>query len=429
VQRRTLIPLSFGAVALLGLTACSGGDAAPSSDLEAEGPITIWYSNNEQEVAWGTQMVEAWNEANPSEKITAQEVPAGKSTEEVISAGITAGTTPCLVFNNLPAATGQFQRAGGLVNLSEFSDGTSYIEDRSGDAAGQYASADGDYYQLPWKSNPVMVFYNKALFAQAGLDPEAPALATYDEFLATANQLVSSGAAQYAINPSPTGEFFQPNFDFIPLFAAETGGQQIVEDGASTIASDAGHDVAEFWAQIYADGLAGKEQYQGDAFADGASAMAIVGPWAIAYYKDKIADWGVVPVPTKDGIAADETYTFADAKSVGMYTSCENKGTAWKVLKFATGEEQDGMLLETTGQMPLRSDLASTYPDYFSANPAYEVFGDQANRTVEDPTGTEAIAIMQTLRDAYTKAVVNGEGDVAEAIDAASQKIDELASE
>jgi multiple sugar transport system substrate-binding protein len=99
------------------------------------------------------------------------------------------------------------------------------------------------------------------------------------------------------------------------------------------------------------------------------------------------------------------------------------------VLKFATGEEQDGQLLELTGQMPIRTDLATTYSDYFTANPDYEVFGDQANRTVEDPSDPEAVAMMQALRDAYTKAVVSGDGDVKSALDEAAKKIDSLATQ
>src|SRR3546814_7416936 len=91
---------------------------------------------------------------------------------------------------------------------------------------------------MPWKSNPVMVFYNKALFAQAGLDPENPSLSTYDEFLETARTLKQSGVAPYAINPAPTSEFFQSWFDFYPLYAAQTGGTQLVEDGAATFDED-----------------------------------------------------------------------------------------------------------------------------------------------------------------------------------------------
>ncbi|WP_314146684.1 sugar ABC transporter substrate-binding protein [uncultured Leifsonia sp.] len=422
--RRIALSLITAGIVAGTLAACGSSGGGQSDAMKAHGPITIWYSNNPQEVQWGKAMVSAWNSAHPKEQIKAQEVPAGKSTEEVIGAAITAGTTPCLVFNNLPAATGQWQKQGGLVDLSKFPDGAKYIEDRSGKAADQYKSSDGDFYQMPWKQNPVMIFYNKAIFQKAGLDPNNPDLSTYDKFIAAAQKIKSSGAAPYAIYPAPTSEFFQPNFDYLPLLAAETGGKTFIEDGKSIITDQESLDVANFWKTIYADGLAGKEQYQGDAFADGKSAMAIVGPWAIAVY-DKV-QWGSVPVPTKDGKPADQIYTFPDAKNIGMYTSCKNQGTAWDVIKFATSKEQDGKLLEVTGQMPIRSDVSSVYASYFDAHPAYKEFGAQSERTADDPTGVNTIAQLQALRDAYSKAVINGSGSVESAFSAASDKIDSL---
>ncbi|MFU8946666.1 extracellular solute-binding protein [Mycetocola zhadangensis] len=429
MQRRTLTTATAtAAVALLALTACSGGGASNSDALTSKGDITIWYSNNEQEVAWGKAMVKAWNDEHPDEQIKGQEIPAGKSSEEVIGAAITAGTAPCLVFNTAPSAVGQFQKQGGLVDLTTFDDGASYIEERSGDAAEQYAAPDGGYFQMPWKSNPVMIFYNKDMFAAAGLDPENPALSTYDDFLATSRTLVESGAAPFAIHPAPTSEFFQTQFDYMPLYAAESGGTGLVEDGKATFDSEEGLDVATFWKTLYDEGLAGKEPIQGDAFATDQSAMAIVGPWAIAVYgEDK--NWGAVPVPTKDGMPADEIYTFSDAKNVGLYSACKNQATAWEVLKFATSEEMDGQLLELTGQMPLRSDLPEVYADYFEANPTYTTFGDQAGRTIEVPAGPNTVEMLQDFRDAYTKAVISGEGDLEEALKGAADKVNALASE
>src|SRR5665647_3617047 len=113
------------------------------------------------------------------------------SSEEVIGAAITAGNTPDLIYNTAPVAVPQFQQQGVLVDLSTFPDGATYIESRTGDAASQYASVDGHYYQLPWKSNPVMLFYNKQIMRKAGIDPENPPLATYEEFLATARTIVT----------------------------------------------------------------------------------------------------------------------------------------------------------------------------------------------------------------------------------------------
>ncbi|HYJ51382.1 MAG TPA: extracellular solute-binding protein, partial [Microbacterium sp.] len=123
------------------LTACSGGGGGGGGDLEGRGDITIWYSNNEGEIEWGKQMVEAWNADHPDEQVKAQEIPAGDSSEAVISAAITAGNAPCLIFNTSPAAVPQFEKAGGLVSLSSFEDGDDYINERSGDNAAQYASA------------------------------------------------------------------------------------------------------------------------------------------------------------------------------------------------------------------------------------------------------------------------------------------------
>ena len=429
---KTTATLALSLTLALSVAACggdTGGDSGGSSGVaEAKGPIKIWLSNNPEEIAWGEEMVAAWNAKNPKEKVTAQEIPAGKTSEEVIGAAITAGNAPCLVFNTAPAAVPQFQKQGGLVALDTFPDGKSYVEERTGAGAEQYTSPDGKYYQIPWKSNPVMIFFNKDLMKKAGIDPENPPLATYDEFLATSEKIVSSGAAEAAIWPAPTSEFFQSWFDFYPLYAAETGGKQLVEDSKATFNSAEGQAVAEFWKTLYDQGYAQKEKYNGDSFGDAKAAMSIVGPWAIAVYGENI-NWGVAPVPTSAGTAPEETYTFSDAKNVAMYSACKAQGTAWEVLKFATSEEQDGSLLEKTGQMPLRKDVEAAFPEYFEANPDYTTFAAQAARTVEVPNVTNSIEIWQKFRDQYTASVIFGKTSVDEALSTAAGQVDELAGQ
>jgi multiple sugar transport system substrate-binding protein len=428
-MRSRILPVS-AATLVLGLTAaCGGGGGSGSGEAQsATGPIKVWLSNNPEEIAWGKAMVKEWNAAHADEKVTAQEIPAGKTSEEVIGAAITAGNAPCLVFNTSPAAVPQFQKQGGLVALDSFTGATAYVEERSGDAADQYTSPDGKLYQIPWKQNPVMIFYNKDLFEKAGIDAEDPPLKTYDEFLATSKKIVDSKAAQAAIWPAPSSEFFQSWFDFYPLYAAQSGGKQIVEDGKATFDDTAGRDVWNFWAQMYRDGYAQKEKYNGDSFADQKAAMAVVGPWAIAVYGDKV-NWGVVPVPTKEGMDAGQVNTFTDAKNIGLYSACENQQTAWNVLKFATSQDQDGKLLETTGQMPIRSDLPTAYADYFETHPEYRTFADQSARTVEVPNVPNSVEIWQEIRDNYSSSVIFGKTPVEEAIARAAARADELAGQ
>ncbi|MFE7622442.1 extracellular solute-binding protein [Streptomyces sp. NPDC057509] len=407
-------------------TACGRSAPDPATAAEARGPITVWLSNNAQEVQWGRAMVSAWNAGHPGQHVTAQQIPAGKTSEEAISASIIAGTTACLAFNTSPAAVPTFQKQNGLVSLSDFPDGEKYITERGGGLTGQYRSPDGAFYQLPWKSNPVMILYNKKLFAKAGLDPEHPKLATYKDFLETSRTLVRSGAAKAAIWPSPSSDFFQPWYDFYPAFAAQSGGKQLIEDGKPQFDSAAGHQVAEFWRTLYAQKLAPQEAYPGDSLNDGKAAMATVGPWAVAAYKDSV-DIGVVPVPTADG--ASGTYSFSDEKSAAMFSSCENRATAWDVLKFATSTAQDGKFLEATGQMPMREDLTSEYAGYFEANPTYRAFADQAKRVVEVPNVPGSIDIWQAFRDEWTKSVVFGRESTRTGLRNASSEITDLLNE
>ena len=179
---------------------------------------------------------------------------------------------------------------------------------------------------------------------------------------------------------------------------------------------------------MYSEGLSPKEAYNGDSFADGKAAMATVGPWAIAVYGEAV-NWGATPVPTSGGISAEETFTFSDAKNIGLYSACENRQTAFELLKFATSEEQDGKLLEMTGQMPLRADLAATYPDYFKEHPEYQQFADQASRTVEVPNVPNSIEIWQTFRDEWSSAVIFEKSSVDDALSTAADQATELAGQ
>ncbi|AEM81940.1 extracellular solute-binding protein [Streptomyces violaceusniger] len=409
-------------------TACGRSPVDPETAAKARGPITIWLSNNAQEVAWGKSMVEAWNKSHPGQHVTAQQIPAGKTSEEAISASIIAGTSACLVFNTAPASVPTFEKQNGLVSLSDFPDGDAYIHKRGGALTEQYRSQDGEFYQLPWKSNPVMILYNKKIFKKAGLDPEHPRLATYGQFLETSRTLVRSGAAKAAIWPAPSSEFFQSWLDFYPAFAAESGGKRLIEDGEAQFDSTAGRRAAAFWRTLYAEKLAPQELYPGDAVNDGKAAMATVGPWAVSAYKDSV-DIGVAPVPTAAGKSPKDTYSFSDEKSAAMFSACRNRATAWDLLKFATSAKQDGSFLDATGQMPMREDLTARYPALFAKKPLYKAFAGQAEHVVEVPNVPGSIDIWQAFRAEWTKSVVFGDGSTDAALRRASDKITKLLDE
>ncbi|MFT4283850.1 MAG: sugar ABC transporter substrate-binding protein [Protaetiibacter sp.] len=417
------------AAVALPLMACSTGDQGGDKSALTSGPIKIWYSTNEQEIAWAEKVVEAWNADHPDEKVTAEAIPAGKSSEDAISAAITAGNTPCLVYNTAPAAVPAFQKQGGLVDLSTtFADGEDFITGRSGGAADGFRSPDGDLYQVPWKANPFMLYYNKDMLAAAGLDADNPKLETYDDVLAAAKAIKAAGAADYVLYPPASGDYTNPLFDFYPFYLANSGGTQLVADGKATFTSAEGVETLEFWKTLYAEGYSSAEAYSGDAwagpFADGVAALGIAGPWGAGAFDGKV-NYGVVPLPTAAGTAPEETYTFGDSKNVGLYTSCENKQTAWDFVKFSMNADNDLALLETTGQFPIRTDVAEVAADYLASNPLLATFASSVPLTVDVPNIANSTEIWQTFRDAWG-ASVQGQDDLTSTMGGAADKIDAL---
>ena len=249
---RSKILTVSAAVLALGMTAACGGGSGSGDAASATGPIKVWLSNNPEEIAWGKAMVKEWNSAHADQKVTAQEIPAGKTSEEVIGAAITAGNAPCLVFNTSPAAVPQFQKQGGLVALDGFSGATDYIKARSGDSRRPVHIAGREVLPDPVEAEP-----GDDLLQQGPVQEGRPRPGRTRRCRRTtsssppARRSSTAAPPTSAIAPAPSSEFFQSWFDFYPLYAAESGGKQTIEDGKATFDDAAGQDVWNFWAQMY----------------------------------------------------------------------------------------------------------------------------------------------------------------------------------
>lgn len=87
----------------------------------------------------------------------------------------------------------------------------------------------------------------------------------------------------------------------------------------------------------------------------------------------------------------------------------------------------DNALLETTGQFPIRTDISEVAADYLAENPVLATFSEEVARTVDVPNIPNATEIWQTFRDAWSGAVMSGEGDLAGTMNSAAEEINDLA--
>ncbi|MEU6173582.1 sugar ABC transporter substrate-binding protein [Streptantibioticus parmotrematis] len=208
--RRTTRGKAVAVVPLLAtalvLTGCgSGGNGSGSSaNGKPEGTITFQTWNlrtNYKDYFDG--LIADFEKQYPDVHVKWVDQPADNYAEK-LSADAAAGTLPDVV-NVSPDLSYPLAKAGLLLNLDKEPAAAKYKAEYTPQAwQGDQLPGLGGSYSFPWYLNTGPLFYNKALFRQAGLNPDDPPK-TYDQLFADADAMArhSHGTiAAFAQSPS-----------------------------------------------------------------------------------------------------------------------------------------------------------------------------------------------------------------------------------
>ncbi|MCQ4041622.1 ABC transporter substrate-binding protein [Streptantibioticus rubrisoli] len=200
------LPLFLAAAAL---TACGGNaDGGSSADGKVAGDISFQTWNlraNYKDYFNG--LIARFEKEYPDTKVRWIDQPADHYADK-LSADAAGGTLPDVV-NVSPDLAYPLAKAGVLVNLDKEPASTKYKDEYTPEAwqANEMPGLNGGY-AFPWYLNTGPLFYNRALFAQAGLDPDKPPR-TYDELFADANTMARhSGGRVATLAATPAIEDF-----------------------------------------------------------------------------------------------------------------------------------------------------------------------------------------------------------------------------
>jgi raffinose/stachyose/melibiose transport system substrate-binding protein len=223
----------------------------------------------------------------------------------------------------------------------------------SAQAALELYGQNGEYYGVPYTWGAVGMFYNKDLWAQAGLDPEAPP-ATWTEFLAAVQALKDAGITPIAVGE---GDKWPGHFWWCYL-AARIGGQDAFLKAYTREGSFADEpfvQAGEYLKQLI-DMQPFAEGYMGNNYGDSQSlivnqeaAMELMGQWAPGAYAGVNADLaaalnlGWFPFPMVEGGAgnANDVLGGGDGFAVGANAPDE----AVDFLKFLSNAENQRALV------------------------------------------------------------------------------------
>jgi multiple sugar transport system substrate-binding protein len=403
-------------------TGCSKNSGSTSSG----GPVielTYWPAPNPQEILLADTLVRRWNAAHPGIQVRMQPIPVSQSTEEVLLAAIAGRTTPDVCSNIQPGAMYEYTRAGGLLAMDRFPGFDSIAAIRAGtELLETFRSTDGHIYQLPWKSNPVMMFYNKKLLRDAGFN-DVPR--TYGAYLAAGRKVTRDTdgdgetdvwMGERDIRPI----WWQRLFDFYPCYIAASGGQTLFTHDDFRLNDTAASEVFSFFRSCYKEGIFPRTFFQGgDPFLLGRKATHFSGPWEVATIRKFAPDmeYGVASLPVPDSHTGP-VYTYGDFKNIAIFNTCRHPEAAWAFARYLVEPEHDLLLLEMCDQIPVRTDLVvhPLFQEYFRKNPVMAEFGKQLQHIRGIDAAPDLKEIFDTLSQIYEACSVYGRTAPADAV-------------
>ena len=389
--------------------------------------ITYWHLPDVMDVELAEKQVAAFEAAYPN--ITVKAMPISTETaEEGILAALAAGVPPdvCQMNATEVAKYGQW---GSLVALDQFAD---WGEVKQRIPEGAIQTFGGHVYAMPWRTNPVMLFYNKDLFAEAGLDPEKPP-ATWSELLEAAEALTRPDEGRWAFVAYPDiHKWYRPYFLWSPLYYSATGGKGVIaDDGSKAIVnSPEGVKTLEFLKEIYDKYAPLDITSYTDAFYQGQGAMLVSGTFMVPRIRDAAPDmdFGMVPVPIPDDGTVDHAITHSDERDLVIFSLSEQQGAAWEFVKFISGPDQAVTMMESTGMYLGIKDLTgyADVAEYLSQDPFLLAGAEEMNYIrlpVAHPNHQE---ICATLANELSACLVVGQKTPGQALADAEAKINEI---
>ena len=331
-------------VGTLPLAGCfgGGGDNSKSSSSKPVN-LTLWagWSAGTHELKAFKTLVDEYNASQ--KKIHVKVV--GDINDTKIVAAIRSGTAPDIVSSFNSYNVGNYCGSGGWIDLKPYLDKDNIDVKEFPLATRYYTAYGGKRCALPLLADTYGLYYNKTLFAKAGIKRPPK---TISELTADAKKLTqrsSDGTIQVA-GIDPLIGFYE---NVPERWGTSFGVKWLKPDGSSNIADDPAWKKLFNWHKSLVDwygynklvrfqaGL-GDEFSASQAFEKGKLAMNLDGEWRVAFIEDEAPklNYGTAPMPVDD--AHPELYGsgYINGTIIGIPKGGDHNDQAWEVVKYLT---------------------------------------------------------------------------------------------
>lgn len=284
--------------------------------------------------------------ANPNVTISA--VWNGRQNQTLVRTALSAGQTIDIVDQDEDQIAGGLQREGQGLALNDLLkqpalDHDGAISDVFLPGTLDMFAVDGQVYLLPYIYNTVQFFYDKRVFAEAGVEPPA----TFDDLLAMCPKLIDAGYAPIAAE----GDGYD-NFYLTELIERQKGPGWL-RQAAADVTGDMWKDpavvnAAAMTRQLWDSGCIPAETTgyawpQGqNTLAYGQAAMELVGSWLpieLSSATDPEFQWGAFSFPAVAGGAGKQTDIYALLLAFMINKDTKHPQEAFDFLKTIMSDE------------------------------------------------------------------------------------------
>jgi multiple sugar transport system substrate-binding protein len=360
-----------GTPAATGTSPSPGGGAIPEQGVDDGTTLTMW-SRAATEIRLQA-IVEAYNETHQNQ-VELRLVPTDEYVG-VVGNAATANELPDLFSADvvfMPNWTSQdlFQ------DLTARIDGLPGIEN-VGQAHIVASSWEGKKYGLPLIIDLSVWMYNRQLFEDAGLNPDAPPT-NLTEFAEAAR------AVQALDRPDVYGTYFGGNcggcnvFTWWPIAWAEGDDIMNAEGTEALLNSDTMKTIYRTFGALWDEGVIHPNSIQepGETWT-GYFPQGTIGvmPMPASLQESEEMELDNLGVTAIAGVSGGES-TFVGGDSIGVSRDSQNVEQAWNFITWMLGDEAQVEVIAQAGNVVARTDLANN--EYSSADPRLVLFNEVA---------------------------------------------------
>ena len=388
-----------------GQTASTAAEPSGTSSQKSEEKVTLtWALWDKDKVKYYQQLADAYHSKHPNVEISFKDL--GSSDYQTALGTQLAGGDSGLDIVSVKDIPGyaSMTKAGELLDL------TQYIQDNNIDTSKYNGvvdeiKVDGKIYELPYKNEFWIVYYNKDLFDKAKVAYPTNDM-TFTQYDALARKLASGSG-----NSKVYGNFYHKWRSTVQLFGVLDGKHTILDGDYSFLKPYYNTVLKEQQDGIcmdYATLKTSNTTYQG-MFENNQVAMLNMGGWFLTTLmsdiksdKSNCKNFGIVRYPHPDGVKAGTT--LGAIAGLAVTATTKHKDEACDFLKFATGEEGQTIIAKDA-TMPAIQDSSTlesiTGLDGFPSDQNSKDAMKPVKIYLEMPLHSQSAAIDKALNDAH----------------------------